>query len=157
MLRTYLQSKRNVKGIREVTSSLVTRHGLVGLWSGTLPTLIRDVPFSAIYWTLMEKLRTTLKVYSKNSDKKYFSTTFIAGALSGMELPQNPPMGYLGSIAAMVAAPADVIKTRLQMSIDSSTVDGDVVLLLSKLTSQENQQNSYHTRNRARLMEKRRI
>lgn len=108
MLRTYLQSKRDVRGIGEVTRSLIRTRGFLSLWSGTWPTLIRDVPFSAIYWTLMERLRTDLKLYSKNNERKYFSTTFVAGALSG-------------TIAAIIVAPADVIKTRLQMSIDSET------------------------------------
>lgn len=84
MLRTYLQSKRDVRGITEVTHSLVRTRGFFGLWSGTWPTLVRDVPFSAIYWTLMERLRKDLKAYSKNNDRKYFSTTFLAGAMSGI-------------------------------------------------------------------------
>lgn len=84
MLRTYLQSKRDVRGIGEVTRSLIRTRGFLSLWSGTWPTLIRDVPFSAIYWTLMERLRTDLKLYSKNNERKYFSTTFVAGALSGI-------------------------------------------------------------------------
>lgn len=83
MLRTYLQSKRHVRSIGEVTRSLIRTHGILGLWAGTWPTLVRDVPFSAIYWTVMEKLRRSLQVYNK-SDSKYFSTTFVAGALSGV-------------------------------------------------------------------------
>ena len=35
-------------------------HRLRGLWTGVVPTLIRDVPFSAIYWFLFERLSHSL-------------------------------------------------------------------------------------------------
>ena len=43
-----------------VIRSVVRREGVFGLWKGLWAYLLRDVPFSGVYWVLSEKLRARL-------------------------------------------------------------------------------------------------
>merc|ERR1711928_267313 len=61
------------------------------------PSLLRDVPFSAIYWALYETYKTYLPV-----SEPTFWESFIGGALAG-------------SLAAVVTLPFDVVKTLRQL------------------------------------------
>ncbi|EAL69449.1 mitochondrial substrate carrier family protein [Dictyostelium discoideum AX4] len=87
---------------------IVNNVGIKGLWRGLGPTLVRDVPFSAIYWAGYEVLKNKLMKsqidpnFSRNSKSPFF-INFIAGATSG-------------TLAAVLTTPIDVIKTRIQMS-----------------------------------------
>ena len=40
-----------MKGMRGTVKNIVAQHGWKQLWGGLVPTLWRDVPFSAVYWT----------------------------------------------------------------------------------------------------------
>lgn len=62
----------------EALKNLIRTDGVIGLWRGIFPTLLRDVPFSAIYWMSYESIKTFLKV-----DHPTFGQSFIAGAISG--------------------------------------------------------------------------
>lgn len=105
LLRTFLQSKKDPMRIRELLGQLNSFGGVKRLWVGWTPTLLRDVPFSAIYWTFYEEiLRRTVPT---NSTPK-FRDNFTAGVISG-------------SVAAVATLPCDVIKTRMQMQIDDLT------------------------------------
>jgi len=104
MLRTYAQAKPQSQGLLTVLPRLVKVQGLSGLYIGVGPTLLRDVPFSAIYWPVFERVR--VKLEKRNPNSSPFNTSFLSGAMAG-------------SIAAVLATPADVLKTRMQMSIDS--------------------------------------
>jgi solute carrier family 25 protein 39/40 len=57
---------------------LIRYRGVTGLWMGLPPTLMRDVPFSAIYWSCLEGLKTS---FNQNHPNPQF--VFVAGALSG--------------------------------------------------------------------------
>ena len=88
-----------------------------GLWRGLIPTLVRDVPFSGIYWLAYESLNKSLKSHfsgmPKNSTNETetfcqsvsatWATSFISGIIAG-------------SLAATLTTPFDVIKTRLQLN-----------------------------------------
>ncbi|KAG0243389.1 hypothetical protein BGW41_002278 [Actinomortierella wolfii] len=85
---------------RPTAMSIVRNLGLRGLYRGTPATLLRDVPFSIIFFPL----NSYLKLQGANADGKVpFSVVFGAGILSGM-------------VAAGAVTPADVIKTRLQVA-----------------------------------------
>lgn len=57
---------------------LVVQHGIIGLWKGLFTTLLRDVPFSAIYWMNYETIKTFF-----GPDVPSFGFSFMAGAISG--------------------------------------------------------------------------
>eukprot|EP00823_Brevimastigomonas_motovehiculus_P005186 TRINITY_DN3672_c0_g1_i1.p1 TRINITY_DN3672_c0_g1~~TRINITY_DN3672_c0_g1_i1.p1 ORF type:complete len:435 (-),score=77.18 TRINITY_DN3672_c0_g1_i1:216-1520(-) len=82
-------------------------------WRGAYPTLYRDVPFSAIYWTGYEFLKArllrspSLSLSDASADKKQrriLWTSFLSGAFSGM-------------FSAFVTHPFDVVKTRRQIEM----------------------------------------
>jgi len=51
--------------------------GISGLWMGLGSTLLRDVPFSALYWLNYETIK---KMYSS---QQIFTFNLIAGAVAG--------------------------------------------------------------------------
>lgn len=49
--------KYNVLELDAALRNLISTNGLSGLWNGLKPTLLRDVPFSAIYWGSYESIK----------------------------------------------------------------------------------------------------
>lgn len=80
---------------------IVRNLGLLGLYKGASACLLRDVPFSAIYFPTYSHLK---KDYFGESPQKSLGVLqmLTAGAIAGM------PAAYL-------TTPCDVIKTRLQV------------------------------------------
>lgn len=81
--------------------------GIARLWLGLGPTLWRDIPFSMLYWTAIEHTRFYLK--KTRADLNPLFVNFLAGATAGL-------------VSAYVTTPLDVIKTRVQMTLDTSHV-----------------------------------
>ncbi|XP_072128369.1 mitochondrial glutamate carrier 1 [Mobula birostris] len=83
----------------QITKELLRSKGITGLYKGLGATLLRDVPFSIIYFPLFANLN---KLGQKSADGKApFYVSFISGCIAG-------------STAAVAVNPCDVIKTRLQ-------------------------------------------
>lgn len=80
---------------------IIKQLGLFGLYKGASACLLRDVPFSAIYFTTYAHLKKDLYREGENGKKLSFLETLFAAGIAGM------PAAYL-------TTPADVIKTRLQ-------------------------------------------
>ncbi|XP_041649426.1 solute carrier family 25 member 40 [Cheilinus undulatus] len=104
LIRTKLQSqKQSYRELIVCIRSAVETEGWLSLWRGLGPTLLRDVPFSAMYWYNYEKTKGRL-CERYNTKEPTFTITFISGAVSG-------------SIASLVTLPFDVVKTRRQVEL----------------------------------------
>lgn len=98
LVRTKMQSQKMAfYQVRSCLVDLVRSRGVRGLWSGYTATLLRDVPFSALYWPLFEGLRRRL-------GPDNFGANFVSGAAAG-------------TIASTATLPFDVIKTLKQIEI----------------------------------------
>ncbi|XP_048885904.1 mitochondrial glutamate carrier 1-like isoform X1 [Brienomyrus brachyistius] len=83
----------------QLTRDLLRSKGIAGLYKGLGATLLRDVPFSIIYFPLFANLNDLGKRGAEGPAPFYVS--FISGCIAG-------------STAAVAVNPVDVIKTRLQ-------------------------------------------
>ncbi|KAJ1721335.1 mitochondrial aspartate-glutamate transporter agc1 [Coemansia erecta] len=80
--------------------TIIKELGLLGLYKGASACLLRDVPFSAIYFSCYSHLKKD--VFREGERQLGIVDLLLAGAIAGM------PAAYL-------TTPADVIKTRLQV------------------------------------------
>ncbi|KAG7366653.1 mitochondrial carrier protein [Nitzschia inconspicua] len=86
--------------------SMIRSDGVTSLFRGLYPTLMRDVPFSAVYWLCIESMRDFWK-RRRNQDSK------VSSLQQGGEALINGSVS--GTIAAAVTTPLDVLKTRSQV------------------------------------------
>eukprot|EP00064_Thunnus_orientalis_P003062 superscaffoldBa00000243_g3070 len=85
-----------------ITVELLKTRGLAGLYRGAGATLMRDVPFSMIYFPLFANLNALGRETAGGAQARApFWQSFMAGCTAG-------------SVAAVAVTPLDVIKTRLQ-------------------------------------------
>lgn len=98
-LRMQVQSKDTPPELRRTARQIVQMLGFRGLYSYMGVTLIRDVPFSAIFFPAYANLST---IFAGEGNTPQFHHILAAGAASG-------------ALAAGLVTPADVIKTRLQV------------------------------------------
>lgn len=92
-----------ISGIQRPGAVAIVRSlGLVGLYKGASACLLRDIPFSMIYFTAYSHLKKDVFGEGKDGKKLGPLELLIAGAGAGMP-------------AAYFVTPADVIKTRLQV------------------------------------------
>ncbi|VTJ60378.1 mitochondrial glutamate carrier 2 isoform X1 [Marmota monax] len=78
---------------------LLRTQGLAGLYKGLGATLLRDIPFSIIYFPMFANLNN-LGVHELTG-KASFAHSFMSGCIAG-------------SLAAVAVTPLDVLKTRIQ-------------------------------------------
>ncbi|KAI0046609.1 mitochondrial carrier [Auriscalpium vulgare] len=81
---------------------IVRQLGLVGLYRGATACLLRDIPFSAIYFPAYAHLKKDVFNEGYHGKRLSFLETLTSAAIAGM------PAAYL-------TTPADVVKTRLQV------------------------------------------
>lgn len=81
---------------------IVRQLGILGLYRGASACLLRDIPFSAIYFPVYSHLKKDVFHEGYNGKQLGFLETLSAAAIAGM------PAAYL-------TTPADVVKTRLQV------------------------------------------
>ncbi|XP_019485897.1 PREDICTED: solute carrier family 25 member 40 [Hipposideros armiger] len=104
LIRTNMQSKKfSYKELHQFVSKRVSEDGWISLWRGWAPTVLRDVPFSAMYWYNYEVLKKWLCEKSGLYEPT-FMISFTSGALSG-------------SFAAVATLPFDVVKTQKQTQL----------------------------------------
>ncbi|TSQ23973.1 Solute carrier family 25 member 39 [Bagarius yarrelli] len=104
LVRTKMQYRRvSYSELRVCIRSAVTQNGVLSLWRGWGPTVLRDVPFSAMYWFNYELLKAEL-CERYRTPQASFPISFAAGAASG-------------TVAAITTLPFDVVKTRRQIEL----------------------------------------
>lgn len=97
-IRMQLEGNRPVELQRSVVT-IAKELGLRGVYKGTMSTLLRDVPFSFIFFPMYANIVDTLK---DNEGNASLLSQLFAGSIAG-------------GFASGVVTPCDVIKTRLQM------------------------------------------
>lgn len=98
LIRTKVQSERmSYSDVGRAFKLMVSQYGIRGLFKGLLPTIIRDAPFSSIYWTSYETFKRINGI-----TQPVLLESFIGGAISG-------------GLAAFITCPFDVIKTHQQI------------------------------------------
>ncbi len=119
LIRTKIQSERlDYSNVFKFVKKAIRENGIGTLYRGWAPTVLRDVPFSMIYWVFYETGKTTILKKQKKSSLDSFST-FVCGACAG-------------SIAATFTCPFDVVKTHRQIQL------GEIQVLNKKATQTRN-------------------
>ncbi|ENN72207.1 hypothetical protein YQE_11137, partial [Dendroctonus ponderosae] len=99
IVKIRLQVAGEIAGGAKVRAwNVVKELGLFGLYKGARACLLRDVPFSAIYFPAYAHTKAS---FADESGYNHPLTLLVAGAIAGIP-------------AASLVTPADVIKTRLQ-------------------------------------------
>ncbi|KAJ2005453.1 mitochondrial aspartate-glutamate transporter agc1 [Coemansia thaxteri] len=88
----------------QTAMGIVRQLGLRGLYRGTAATLLRDVPFSLIFFPLQALLAQKAHARMGGGSGKPSTLSVLAGSTAA------------GIVAAAAVTPADVVKTRLQSS-----------------------------------------
>jgi len=123
VIRTRIMAERGSQGSSgwfAVTRTALHNDGFMALWRGLVPTLYRDVPFSALYWLLAEATRTRATILLSHRQKLH-DIADIGQARGGEEtvgqvIGVNLLAGVVGgSCASVITHPFDVIKTRAQV------------------------------------------
>jgi len=105
VLKTRYESGRfTYMGLGSGLGQILRTEGLTGLYRGLGPTLVRDVPFSALYLASYELLKQEIP---SKIDASPNTCHILAGLGAGI-------------MASLVTHPADVVKTRMQVA-DSKT------------------------------------
>eukprot|EP00924_Labyrinthula_sp_SR-Ha-C_P004496 snap_masked-scaffold_1-processed-gene-2.18-mRNA-1 protein AED:0.32 eAED:0.32 QI:0/-1/0/1/-1/1/1/0/438 len=98
-----ISSAENTKIVLKELRKDIKSSSILTLWRGLLPTLLRDVPFSAVYWVCVELTKKELRKRGyKETKRDEIYVSLVSGSVSGM-------------VAAFLTTPFDVIKTRRQV------------------------------------------
>jgi len=112
--------------------TMIRTDGFPSLFRGAWPTLMRDVPFSAIYWVCIESMRDFWK--NRHRDRQYLSNNNknnneIPALLTISTIEQTLEALINGCVSGIIAAafttPLDVLKTRSQVVVIPTTVKND--------------------------------
>lgn len=133
LIRTRMQFKGIDQGKFGLISSELWRsvqsEGFKTLLRGLQPTLWRDVPFSAIYWTILEPTKLfiikKLKKLNTNESASDSVNTFVSFGCGA----------FAGAIAAALTTPFDVAKTRQQTLLYSTKLSSSSANKISKCPS----------------------
>lgn len=111
LIRTKMQSQQlSYKELGRAVKTTMASEGIFSLWRGLSPTLLRDVPFSALYWANYEFLKERM-LRMTHTNHPTMSMSFTAGAISG-------------TAAAVITLPFDVVKTHRQIELGGEAAKG---------------------------------
>ena len=100
VLRTVMQTSDGTSTLSSTVRHLV-KQPIASWWRGMMPTLLRDVPFSGIYWASYEQAKARVHIpetWSSSESVRTLLHSFTCGAGAGL-------------FAAILTTPVDVIKT----------------------------------------------
>jgi len=112
LFRTKMQSEMlSYKQLFKAMQFSLKKDGVLSFYRGLKPTLLRDIPFSGIYWYSYETFK---RICMKRSEVEYMNIheTFICGAAAGC-------------IAAVATQPFDVLKTHVQIDLGERSIYED--------------------------------
>lgn len=114
VIKTRLESGLfDYRNVKKAFSAILRAEGIRGLYTGVTATLMRDAPFSSIYYVFYSQLRrlteaSRLEPYRQANQTLLLSqsaTSFMCGLMAGFA-------------ASIVTQPPDVIKTHMQLRPD---------------------------------------
>lgn len=98
LIRTKMQSeKMSYREVGTAFKKMLNQHGPRGLFKGLFPTIMRDTPFSSLYWVSYETYKKSLQISQPSMPQ-----AFVGG-------------GIAGGLAAAITCPFDVVKTHQQI------------------------------------------
>ncbi|NXC09873.1 S2540 protein, partial [Orthonyx spaldingii] len=104
LIRTQMQYRKlSYKQLYLCVSTKVAADGWFSLWGGWTSTVLRDVPFSALYWYNYERFKKMM-CKEVGTNEPTFLISFTSGAASGF-------------IAVVITQPCDVMKTHRQTQL----------------------------------------
>ncbi|NXM37379.1 S2540 protein, partial [Oxyruncus cristatus] len=111
LIRTRMQHRKlSYKQLYLCVSTKVAADGWFSLWRGWSSAVLRDIPFSAMYWYNYERFKKMMCKKVGVQEPTFF-IAFTSGAASG-------------SIAALITQPFDVVKTHRQTALwESETLE----------------------------------
>ncbi|XP_032907563.1 solute carrier family 25 member 40 isoform X3 [Catharus ustulatus] len=89
LIRTQMQYRRwSYKELYLCISTRLAVDGWISLWEGWTSTILRDVPFSAMYWYNYERFKKMM-CKEVGANEPTFFVSFTSGAASGSVIPQR--------------------------------------------------------------------
>jgi solute carrier family 25 carnitine/acylcarnitine transporter 20/29 len=95
------------KGPLQAAKSIVSSHGIPGLYRGINSTLIREIPAFGAYFSVYDAVKDSVNSYFDTHNSDSSQHMWLASAFAG---------GVSGSFTWAMIYPIDVIKTRIQTS-----------------------------------------
>ncbi|ONH67841.1 Mitochondrial aspartate-glutamate transporter AGC1 [Cyberlindnera fabianii] len=128
---------------RQGAMTIVRQLGLRGLYKGVAACLLRDVPFSAIYFPTYAHIKKDMFNYDPaDKDRRHQLKTWellVSGGLAGMP-------------AAFLTTPCDVIKTRLQVAAKKGETQYNGIFHAFKTILKEESARSFFKGGAARVL-----
>ena len=113
------KSNSGGRGMISEFRTMIRSDGPLSLFRGVWPTLMRDVPFSAIYWVCVESMRDLWR--ARHRDRYHLSRNDDVPSASVSTTEQTVEALINGSVSGVIAAafttPLDVLKTRSQIFV----------------------------------------
>ncbi|KAF7025689.1 hypothetical protein CFC21_037849 [Triticum aestivum] len=125
VLRRDVSGPSKYTGLMQATKDILREEGLPGFWRGNVPALFMYMPYTAIQFTVLHKLKTFASGSSRTEDHLHLSPylSYVSGAIAGSAATVGSyPFDLLRTILAsqgepkvypnMRSALVDIVQTR---------------------------------------------